>query len=201
MKGRIKTWNDERGFGFIAPQGGGADVFLHVSALACDGRPELNQMVSYTLSQDKQGRPRAQRVRLPGAGVSAGIRLGGVSAALLAAGFFLLVVAASVALGPLPRGVLFLYLVLSLVAAFIYAMDKSAAKHGGRRTPENTLHLLALAGGWPGALVAQQVLRHKTRKQPFRAIFLGTVVVNICAFLWLFTPAGMNAFQTLLLRI
>jgi len=53
-----------------------------------------------------------------------------------------------------------------------------------------TLTLNILAGGWPGALVAQEKLRHKTRKQPFRFIFWVTVLMNCGAFIWFFTPAG-----------
>ena len=63
--------------------------------------------------------------------------------------------------------------------------DKAAARQGRWRTPESTLHTLALVGGWPGALVAQRVFRHKTTKQPFRTIFWFTVVANCAALAWL----------------
>ena len=65
-----------------------------------------------------------------------------------------------------------------------YAIDKSAAKGGRRRIPENSLHLLALAGGWPGAFVAQRLLRHKTRKVSFQVVFWLTVVANGGALWW-----------------
>lgn len=51
------------------------------------------------------------------------------------------------------------------------------------------LHLLALIGGWPGALIAQRVFRHKSRKPSFRIVFLFTVVVNCAALLWLWRAA------------
>ena len=54
--------------------------------------------------------------------------------------------------------------------------------------PENALHLLALAGGWPGALLAQQFLRHKSTKQEFRQVFWVTVLLNIIALVLLATP-------------
>jgi uncharacterized membrane protein YsdA (DUF1294 family) len=66
----------------------------------------------------------------------------------------------------------------------IYAVDKSAAVNDRWRIPENTLHLLALSGGWIGAVFAQYILRHKTKKQPFRMLFLVTVVLNICLFVY-----------------
>lgn len=75
-----------------------------------------------------------------------------------------------------------LYLVASIVAFAVYAMDKSAAHKGRWRTRESTLHLLALIGGWPGALMAQKVLRHKTKKNSFQVIYWITVTVN-CAVL------------------
>ena len=69
--------------------------------------------------------------------------------------------------------------VLSLVTFLVYAIDKSAARQRRWRIPENLLHLLALAGGWPGALAAQQVLRHKCSKRPFLLVFWLTVGLNL----------------------
>ena len=88
-------------------------------------------------------------------------------------------------MGTLALIVCIVYLGLSALAFVVYAADKSAAKKGLRRTPENTLHLLALAGGWPGALVAQRVLRHKSSKRSFQAAFWVTVAVNCAALAWL----------------
>jgi uncharacterized membrane protein YsdA (DUF1294 family) len=80
--------------------------------------------------------------------------------------------------------VLAAYGLLSVVTFTTYGADKSAAVNGRWRTSESTLHLLALAGGWPGALAGQRVFRHKTRKQPFRAIFWLTVAVNCAVLAW-----------------
>lgn len=63
----------------------------------------------------------------------------------------------------------------------MYGLDKAAAGRDARRTPENSLHLADLLGGWPGALIAQQQFRHKTIKQPFRSIFWFTVIANAAA--------------------
>jgi uncharacterized membrane protein YsdA (DUF1294 family) len=70
------------------------------------------------------------------------------------------------------------YLVLSLVTFVVYALDKSAAQKEKWRTPENTLHVLALLGGWPGGLAAQIWLRHKSSKFWFKVVFWITVLVN-----------------------
>ncbi|HSP51929.1 MAG TPA: DUF1294 domain-containing protein [Cryobacterium sp.] len=80
------------------------------------------------------------------------------------------------------------YLALSLACFVVYAVDKSAAVASRWRVPENTLLLLGFAGGWPGAIVAQQVLRHKTKKVTFRQAFWGTVVLNVLAFVVIFSP-------------
>jgi uncharacterized membrane protein YsdA (DUF1294 family) len=86
------------------------------------------------------------------------------------------------------RGILVLYLAASAASIVVYAVDKSAARHGRWRARESALHLLALMGGWPGALVAQRLFRHKSRKPSFQAAFRLTVVVN-CAFLLWFWSA------------
>lgn len=81
------------------------------------------------------------------------------------------------------------YLFMSLVCYAVYASDKSAARAGRRRVPERTLHLLALFGGWPGAWVAQQRLRHKSSKTSFLLVFWLTVLLNIAG-LWLLVQSG-----------
>jgi cold shock CspA family protein len=66
-KGKLTTWNDEKGFGFITPGTGGKQVFIHIKAFGNrNRRPEINQFVTYTLSADKQGRPFAIKATLPG---------------------------------------------------------------------------------------------------------------------------------------
>ena len=86
--------------------------------------------------------------------------------------------------GILPLGILILYLAASLATVVAYRVDKSAAQSGGWRTPESTLHVLALIGGWPGALIAQRVFHHKSQKASFQAAFFATVALNCGALLW-----------------
>ncbi|WP_205964290.1 DUF1294 domain-containing protein [Ramlibacter agri] len=75
-----------------------------------------------------------------------------------------------------------IYVVASVVAFCTYAFDKNAARRRARRISENTLHLLALAGGWPGAWLAQQLLRHKSSKAAFLSVFRITVALNVAGF-------------------
>lgn len=116
---------------------------------------------------------------------------------VIIAGLFLIIVGGAVVLSKIPPLIFAIYVVVSLITFIIYAVDKSAARKGTWRTQESTLHLLSLVGGWPGALIAQQTLRHKSRKQPFRAVFWVTVLINCGAFIWLFTPAGSDLLQSL----
>jgi uncharacterized membrane protein YsdA (DUF1294 family) len=93
----------------------------------------------------------------------------------------LLVLLAVYAVGHVPRWTTCVYLAASTLTLVVYAIDKSAARKGTWRTSENTLHTLAMLGGWPGAMLAQQLLRHKTAKASFRAVFWATVVLNLAA--------------------
>lgn len=86
------------------------------------------------------------------------------------------------------------YLLLNLVTFCVYGWDKRAAIRGERRISEKTLLGLALIGGSFGAVTAQRVLRHKTRKEPFRSILMTIVGLHIVgAAFWLLTPPGATA--------
>ena len=98
---------------------------------------------------------------------------------------FIAGLAALVGLNLVSSAIAGLYLALSLITFVLYGLDKSAAKSGQWRVAEARLHLFQLAGGWPGALLAQQWFRHKTRKQPFQFIFWCTVLVNCGVLVWL----------------
>jgi uncharacterized membrane protein YsdA (DUF1294 family)/cold shock CspA family protein len=194
--GRLISWNDDKGFGFIQPQGGGAEVFAHISAMRGERRPQVGDNLLYVEGRDARGRPRAEHMRLAGApsldrpairrqprtprqpagereqrGGAIGIRNPGLKLALFAALCALPLLGALQVLGAGLTWVLPLYLAASLLGLLLYWLDKRSAQGGGRRTPENTLHLVELAGGWPGALLAQLLFRHKTRKASYQAIF------------------------------
>ena len=190
-KGRIARWNDAKGYGFIAPLDGGRQIFVHIRAFADrDTRPATGERVSYTVSRDRRGRPCATQARLASSRVSRAKSLTARSLQPAMAAAFLGVVALAVAVAALPPGILVLYLIASVITYVVYALDKLAARRGVSRTPENTLHAMSLAGGWPGAMFARQTLRHKTLQQPFRTLFWVTVVLNLAGFAWLFTPAA-----------
>jgi uncharacterized membrane protein YsdA (DUF1294 family) len=72
-----------------------------------------------------------------------------------------------------------LLFVMSVVTFVVYGVDKRRAGNGGRRVPEQTLHILAFFGGWPGALFAQRQFRHKTKKTSFLIVFWTLVVLHV----------------------
>jgi uncharacterized membrane protein YsdA (DUF1294 family)/cold shock CspA family protein len=194
--GRITDWNDDKGYGFVAPNGGGERAFVHVkSFVRATRRPVNGDLVSYELRCDAQQRWNATAIRYALASKPPRIAappdtrwLGSirkVSAAVAIAVF-----AVGWWTSKLPTPVIGLYGFMSLMAIAMYARDKSAARDRTRRTPENTLHLVAVFGGWPGALVAQDLFRHKSSKASFQVVFWLTVVVNCGALTWILKGNG-----------
>lgn len=179
-QGKITSWKDDQGFGFITPNGSGDQVFLHIKAFSgASRRPVGNEIVTYELTTDERRRPRATNVAFVGKkrfvdGAAAG---SGWGSAIFVA-FFCIFMVSAVLAGKLSWTVLALYLGTSVIAFFAYAFDKSAAHKDQWRTRESTLHMFGLIGGWPGALIAQKVLRHKSRKPEFRTVFRATVIAN-----------------------
>jgi uncharacterized membrane protein YsdA (DUF1294 family)/cold shock CspA family protein len=201
FQGKITVWKDEQGYGFVTPNGGGAPVFLHIKAFEPhQPRPLGNEIVSFEITRDGQDRIRAEAVRFMcareqrrSAAKNASMRW-----PLLLVGIFFVFLALSAIGGKLPAVLLALYVGASLLAFISYAADKKAARDGGWRTQESTLHLLALVGGWPGALLAQHRLRHKSAKASFQIVFWATVLLNCGSLGFFLTSAGSRALHTLL---
>ncbi|MBS1129968.1 MAG: Cold-shock protein DNA-binding:Protein of unknown function [Proteobacteria bacterium] len=199
LQGRITSWKDDQGYGFITPNGGGEPVFLHIKAFTRrQPRPVGEEIVTYELQQDKRGRWRAESVEfVRGTGRKRVVAERGPSRWPLAlVGLFFAFLGASTLTGKMHPLLFAFYAGISISTFIAYLLDKSAARNGNWRTQERTLHLLALVGGWPGALLAQNRLRHKTAKDSFLMIFWTTVLLNCGALGWLLTPAGGHALRT-----
>ncbi|MFG0306615.1 MAG: DUF1294 domain-containing protein [Phycisphaerales bacterium JB040] len=76
-----------------------------------------------------------------------------------------------------------IYLLMSCITAIALIRDKHAANRNTRRTPEKTLHTLELLGGWPGSLLTRQLIRHKTRKRPYRLTLYAIITLHTA--LWI----------------
>jgi uncharacterized membrane protein YsdA (DUF1294 family)/cold shock CspA family protein len=190
-KGRITSWNDEKGYGFITPLTGGKQVFFHISALGNrDRRPEVGEVITYSVSKDARGRPCAANATLAGDKLVAKAARKGNRVAILLAVLFMAAIGVATLGGDLSIVLLIAYVVMSFITFIAYAIDKSAAQKGRWRTAEGTLLMLGLAGGWPGGLIAQETLRHKSKKTSFRLQFWFTVFTNCAALVWLHTEGG-----------
>lgn len=188
--GKIKFWDDKKGYGFITPDSGKKEIFVHIKEFENRRfRPEIGKPLTYELSTGRDGRLCAKNAKLAEKPPKE------ISKSVLLAVLFLVSISIAVFFHKLPSSTIFIYTILSIITYLMYAKDKSAAENGNWRTPENTLHILSILGGWPGAIIARKKLRHKSTKQPFRFIFWITTLVNTASLLWFTTPIGANWFN------
>ncbi|WP_297833688.1 DUF1294 domain-containing protein [Thermomonas sp.] len=189
--GKLVEWNDERGYGFIVsidePQ---SRYFLHIHEYRRMGRrPEPGEILRFVPEQQADGRWRAVKViRAVSAAhrqTRAGINQKRYRSSPLTWLPPILVFAFCCLLGStwwkdqIPGIVLIALAILNPVTFIIYWIDKRAAQVSARRTAEKTLHLLELLGGWPAAWLAQVLLRHKSRKENYRYVFLAAAITNL----------------------
>lgn len=197
-QGKITNWKDDKDFGFITPKEGGNQVFIHIKAFSNNKRrPVLNDAVTYELVADPKNRVRAGKALFVDSGSPIAFSNIKFPVSLFLSVIFVLFVAALTFAGKLSYIVLGLYLGTSIVAFSAYALDKSAAQNNRWRTQESTLHLLGLIGGWPGALVAQRLFRHKTKKQSFQITFWATVILNCAILILLLMPQGADILSSI----
>ncbi len=226
-QGTLVRWEKDRGFGFIRSPDVSADVFVHLRDFTARGiTPQVGMKVAFeeihvggkgpravavqaaaAVQQRPQERQR-QPTRPAGSARTRNVRAtsrhrdaapsssSSLPMALLLVGYAALLGYGvwTARIPPIALGVL---LLLSLLTFFIYGFDKNAAQTGRWRTAENTLHLLSLVGGWPGAWVAQRLFRHKVCKTSFMAGYWATVLAHLAAVgAWVgkLLPAGLPAF-------
>jgi uncharacterized membrane protein YsdA (DUF1294 family)/cold shock CspA family protein len=185
-QGRISSWDDDKGFGFVSHESEGR-IFVHIHAFEKGQgyrRPINGDLISYVSLRDDKNRIQARKVQFvePRQFVSEKSESGSMNwtefVVLFCVFIYLMM--------RLPPLIVMIYGVMSLLTFIAYALDKSAAQSGQWRTKEDTLHFLAILGGWPGAYLAQKYLRHKSKKKSFLAEFWSTVVVNcVLALLYL----------------
>lgn len=199
FQGKLTNWNDDKGFGFVEPNGGGTRAFVHIKSFKKNSRrPIEGDLIVYEQIKDTKGKYKAVNISLAQdkkkqKRTSAETK----DYASIIVILFTLSLPVLIFLNYMPIEVLYLYCAASVVAFVAYALDKSAAKNDKWRTPESHLHLLSIVGGWPGAFYAQKKLRHKSSKKEFKQVYWVGVFINICAFLWLLTEQGQQFLETI----
>jgi uncharacterized membrane protein YsdA (DUF1294 family)/cold shock CspA family protein len=203
-QGTVENWNDDKGFGFVTPNDRGPRAFVHIKSFKNRTRRPVNgELIDYQLVKENDNRYKAVNIKFVSKSkqtnnpnnkntrnkksTSNGYGFSGFFTVAFCLGLI-----ASIYLEKLPLFIIWLYLGLSLILFIVYAIDKSAAQNDRWRTKENSLHLLALLGGWPGAYFAQKLLRHKSSKKEFKIVFWLSVLINVGALSWLFTKEGAH---------
>jgi len=193
LKGKLIKWNEDKAFGFIVPNGGGEHVFIHKTALSNRKRtPKVNDVITFSITKDKQGRYCADDATFSGEKLKKKQAKSASKFSIYLSVIFLGLIVAAFFMDYIPKNLVLLYFGASIVTFIAYASDKSKAQRNAWRTPESTLHSLALIGGWAGAAIAQQTLRHKSQKRDFRSVFWLTVIVNCGTLAWLMSSNGAH---------
>jgi uncharacterized membrane protein YsdA (DUF1294 family)/cold shock CspA family protein len=198
QKGILTTWKDDRGFGFIESSVGKRRIFLHITAIReSSHRPQVGDVIYFHLERD-EGRLRASNAwfetdrpkpafKSPVASKKAPKYQSSFSPA-----------PALLCIPPMWGAIDFMlrtrnafpvlaYIAVGIFTFVLYSEDKNRAVSKAWRIPEAQLHLCELFGGWIGALIAQQVFRHKTRKTSYQLVFCSIVVLHLIFwFDWLF---------------
>lgn len=190
--GRISDWNDDKGYGFVVPNGGGERAFVHVNEFERGARrPATGDLISYSPVKAAGGRLQARAIRHAGEAAAQPRRASRLPRAAIGAGALGVAIVLAV-LGLIPPMLAGVYVVASALSYVLYAHDKGAAERGAWRTSEGHLHFVDLLGGWPGALLAQQRYRHKTAKASFQFVFWASVAANIAGAWWLLASGAMD---------
>jgi uncharacterized membrane protein YsdA (DUF1294 family)/cold shock CspA family protein len=219
-RGTLVTWKHDKAFGFIRPDEGGKDVFVHTRDFGNIGRsPQVGDIVLYQPISDGKGRFRAADVQVEGSSRSPATatarralatrpsrarydshrqELRAPAWAWIVVATFSCALAGLIAFTQLPVVASVVYVIASLLAFLLYAFDKAAAMNKRWRTKESTLLLVGLLGGWPGALIAQGMFRHKSSKAAFLVPFWISVALNCAGLFYATTAAGSAAIRGLL---
>jgi uncharacterized membrane protein YsdA (DUF1294 family)/cold shock CspA family protein len=173
-KGIIISWKAEQGYGFIENPHGGADLFLHINDIKGKQEPKEGDLVSFQLRPPKNGgKPatyNAKLMRWDKRNILEWCLIG------ITASIPFMLSLAIVAHNPYT---LILYSSMSVLAFLMYRDDKRRAQQEKWRIPDDSLHLVQLLWGWPGALIAQKVFFHKARKKAFQGTLRFIIFVHM----------------------
>lgn len=189
FQGKVINWNDDKGFGFVEPNGGTERAFVHIKSFRPGSRRPVNgDLIIYELVRENKNRYKAENIKFTADTKTLKNRYktrNNTAFGLIFTLIFCLGLVVSFLFGTLSFEVVVIYFVMSLITFIAYAMDKSAAEKGRWRTKESTLHLFSLMCGWPGAYFGQTKFRHKSSKLEFKNVYWVTVFLNIGGLVWL----------------
>ncbi len=181
MIGTISEWDAEKGYGFITLSGQPKRIFFQLSDINQTGRlPQVDDYVRFQLTKDVYGTIRATHIERPAT----------FNFAVALVVWFASVLSASVYLFDYSPISCLLYFLISAISYAIYAFDKSAEQRGSWRVPSLSLYLLALIGGWPGAILAQALLYYRYHDDQFKATLWLIALANFSLFCWTLTAQG-----------
>lgn len=169
--GKIVAWDTRRGFGWLECEG--ERLFVHLREFkGTDITPGLGVEFPFVVGTDVQGRPCAK-------GIEASLVNGSVNVSgwLLLAALLFWPIAGIASLCVLWWIPVLQMAIISAVIYKLYAHDKRQAIHHAWRVPQTIMYLGELAGGWPGAFIAQRRLRHKSAKKAYQSIFWGIILI------------------------
>lgn len=190
QRGTLVLWNDGRGFGFVRPDQGGEDFFVHISAFrkGLSRRPQIGDQVHYQVAQEVRDKKRIAYAMLEGVAIQSVVSENLGPWDRVRQWLIYIVIRLPILLScwvlwktrnPIP---LFLYVFLSTLTILFYGADKKRALRSRWRIPEMYLHFLELLGGWPGALLAQKDFRHKLTKSSYQKVFWA--IVGLHGLVW-----------------
>lgn len=182
QKGTLIEWDDERGFGFIKPDGRGEKIFVHISAFETGRCPQKGERLAFSSGTGRDGRPAARQARLEGIKKEKRhhppAHFDRHDYRVWAAVVLLVLVFAVIVFDRAPFWLLAPYAIMGGASWLAYWMDKRAAIAGRWRISEAGLHGLDAAFGIIGGMLAQQVFRHKTAKPDFALTTGGIAVLH-----------------------
>lgn len=192
IQGTISHWDSSKGYGYISVENQDAKILFHISDLENHSQtPCVSERVIFRLGSDHNGVVKAVQVERP--------IVFNFSLAIVV--WFVSALIGSVVILDFPVIVCAFYLSVSTISYIVYAFDKQAMLHGGWRIPEITFHLLNIAGGWIGALIAQSVMQHKYHDIGFKLLFWLSFMMNILLFAWLLTSEGTMALHSAIYQL
>ena len=186
-KGTVVSWNEAKGFGFIKPEGNKKEIFAHINDFKSRiPKNIVGEEVTFNASKDDKGRLCAANIKTNKPKKNTSL----LSIAYIPVIAFVAAIGFPIYKKEYPIEIAYWVGTLSLITIFYYARDKAKAQNNSWRISEDKLQLFSVLGGWPGAIVAQQLFRHKTAKKSFQRVFWATVVINCSVVAWSFSREG-----------